>query len=773
MTPERWKAIDELAQAALDHPPAKRAAFLVLACAGDEALQREVESLILYQSQASEFLEQPALERAAAVIVRQPQRLIKGDSIGHYQVVGLLGEGGMGEVYLARDRKLGRHVALKLLPEDFMEDSRRLLRFKQEACAASALNHPNIVTIYEIGESSGRHYIATELIEGKTLRDRMRDGPMTIEEVLDVATQVASALAAAHETEIVHRDIKPENIMVRHDGLVKVLDFGLAKLTKQPATDAEATTMVKTSPGVVMGTIPYMSPEHALGRAVDHRSDVFSVGVLLYEMASGRSPFVGANASETLDRILHSQPEAISHFNSHVPAELERVVQKCLEKDRERRYQTTRDLAIDLGNLRREWETGQSGRPRREQTALSGIAAEISRPVTRYGILRSWWALSLAAVVLLVIAGLGYRWLMRENPVGARPEIKSLAVLPLENLSGDQAQEYFADGMTEALINNMARIRALKVSSRNSVMRYKRSNKSLSEIARELNVDAVITGSVQRSGEHVRVTAQLIHAATDTHLWARDYERDLTDVLKLEGEVTRAIANEIHIQVTAEESARLASARSVDPQAHEAYLLGRYHLGKENLQDWERAIEHFQRAIGFAPDYAEAYAGLSDSLLQQATFAVKPSKEVVPPARDAALKAIELDEQLAEAHTALGNVKYYYDWDWAGAEKEFKRALELNPASLIVHIAYGHLLSSLGRRDEAVREGQLAVQLDPSSAEAHTALGRFLYRARRYEEALPVLQRAVQLEPRSIGANTRLGSVYTQLGRYTEAIAVY
>jgi TolB-like protein/thioredoxin-like negative regulator of GroEL len=372
---------------------------------------------------------------------------------------------------------------------------------------------------------------------------------------------------------------------------------------------------------------------------------------------------------------------------------------------------------------------------------------------------------------MLLVAVLGYLLLFRGTPTAVSPEIKSLAVLPLANLSGDPAQEYFADGMTEAFISNLARIRALRVISRTSVMRYKGSNKSLPEIARELNVDAVIEASVQRSGQRVRVTAQLIHPLTDAHLWARDYERDLTDVLKLQSDVACAVAEEIRIQVTAEERARLASARSVNPQAHEAYLLGRYHASRANEQGWKQAIDYFDHAIRLAPDYAAAYAALSDAWLQRGIFSAKDFKEVEIPSRAAALKAIGLDEQLAEAHTALANLKHIYDWDWGGAEQELRRALELDPGSLDAHIDYGTLLMHLGRHDEAINEGQIAAQLDPLSSRTQSFLGRFLYRARRYQEALPHLKRAVELEPRSLHANVRLGEVYVQLGRYDEALA--
>ncbi len=585
--------------------------------------------------------------------------------------------------------------------------------------------------------------------------------PLKSGEALAIAAQVASALAAAHEAGIIHRDIKPENVMVRRDALVKVLDFGIAKLTGPQPADAEATTraLIKTSAGVVMGTVPYMSPEQALGRDVDHRSDLFSLGVIFYEMATGQSPFAGANSIETLDRILHAQPEAISRLNHEAPAELERIVGKCLEKDRERRYSSARELLVDLANLKRDLEVGASVTVAKSQQRRPGLLTS-----------RRWLAIS--ALVMLLVAALSYRLLFREAPAAVFPEIKSLAVLPLENLSGDPAQEYFADGMTEALISNLGQIRALsRVISRTSVMRYKGSRKSLQEIARELNVDAVIEGTVHRSGGRVRVTARLIPAATDSPLWARDYERDLSDVLKLQSEVARAVADEIRIQVTPEERARLAAARNINPQAHEAYLLGRLHL-RTNEEDLRQAIEHFQRAIQLAPEYAAAYAGLSRAWDLRGLWGMKNRKEVMPFARDAALKALTLDSQLAEAHVAQGHVKFY-DWDWTGAEQEFTRALELDPNSARSHQEYADLLMQLERRDEAIREIERAEQLDPLSSYIQSRYARVLYRARKYEEALPHVQRAFELDPNP--GNTMphwiLAELYIEMGRYDEAIA--
>jgi serine/threonine protein kinase/Tfp pilus assembly protein PilF len=756
MTPERWQQIEQLYHAARERAPGARAAFLDRACAGDAALRAQVETLLAYDEEAENFIATPALQVAAGLIAAEQARSLVGKQLSHYEILALLGAGGMGEVYRARDTKLERTVAIKILPAAVAADQERMRRFVREARAASALNHPNVATIYEIGEAEGVSFIAMEYVEGETLQAKIHGRPLETREILEIALQIADALDEAHTKGITHRDIKPANLMLTPHGWVKVLDFGLARITRaeKQTADSQVSTVSVSAPGLVLGTPAYMSPEQALGREVDHRTDLFSLGVVLYEMATGRMPFAGVNTSETLNLIVNAEPEAITRCNAQATAELERIVGKCLEKEREQRYQSARELVIDLRNFKRESETGQA----RVATLRARLTSQL-------------W-LAATVLVMLVVAALGYLLLFRGAPSAVSPEIKSVAVLPLENLSGDPAQEYFADGITESLINNLARIRALKVISRTSVMRYKASRKSLPEIARELNVDAVIEGSVQRSGGRVRVTAQLIHAATDAHLWARDYERDLTDVLKLQSEVARAVADEIRIQVTAEERARLISARRVNPQAHEAYLLGRYHFSKVNEQGWKQAIEYFERAIQIAPDYAAAQAGLSDAWLRRGLSGTVDFKEAKSLARAAALKAIALDEQLAEAHISLGYIKFH-DWDWAGAEEELRRALELDPGSLDVHLYYGYLRAHLGRHDEAIREGQIVVQLDPVSSATQSALGRFLYWAHRYEEALPHLLRAVELEPRSLTPNYRLGDLYVQLGRYDEAIAAY
>jgi eukaryotic-like serine/threonine-protein kinase len=688
-------------------------------------------------------------------------------TVAHYRILSRLGAGGMGEVYLAEDTKLDRKVAIKFLPPQSIADEQAKKRLVREARAAAKLDHPNICAIYEIGEADGLTFIVMQNVEGETLAAKIQRKPMEVRESLDIAVQAAHPLAAAHSHGIIHRDIKPQNIMLTAHGQVKVLDFGLAKVvTNKGALESEAETQsLLTESGVIVGTVPYMSPEQVEGESLDARSDIFSFGAVLYEMLSGHQPFSAESAAATLSAILTREPLPLARYSDGVPTELERIVRKCLGKDRERRYQTIRDVAIDLENVRRECEAAAvTASPRERTTEIVDVL--VTDKTGKQSPFASRRALGAAGLVVALIgAALAYALLFRGVPAARQPEIKSIAVLPLENLSGDPAQEFFADGMTEALISNLAQIRALKVISRTSVMRYKGSGKLLREIARELNVDAVLEGSVQRAGGRVRITAQLIQAASDTHLWARDYDRDPSDILRLQSEVASAVAEEIRIQVTAEERVRLASARSVNPQAHEAYLLGRYHLSKKNEDDLRQAIEHFERAIQLAPDYAAAYAGLSEAWQERGVWGTRTFIEVEPPARAAALKAIQWDEQLAEGHMMLAQLNYIYDWDWAGAEQQFKRALELDPGSLYVHRPYAVFLMAVGRHAEAISEMQRAAQLDPVSSEIQSNFGRILYRARKYDEAIPHFKRALELEPRSYSAYVRLGDVYGETGQ--------
>ena len=516
-----------------------------------------------------------------------------GRRLGPYEIISPIGAGGMGEVLKAKDTRLQRTVAVKVLPTQLSSDAERRGRFEREARAASALNHPNITTVFDIGEDEGTHYIVMELVEGKTFRELMDDAPLSTEKMLPLATQIAEGLSKAHAAGIVHRDLKPENLMVTEDGLVKILDFGLAKLMPESSdVDSETATVTRaTQQGVVLGTVQYMSPEQAANRPLDFRSDQFSFGSILYEMATGNLAFKKDTIPQTLAAIIEDDPEPIRKLNQEVPVELSAIVERCLSKDPDERYESTGDLAKDLKTVP---ETPSAWRARRK---VLWAAA---------GLLVAFLAIALGPNLIRL-------WDQISSRAGPAP-IESIAVLPLQNLSGDPEQEYFADGMTEALITDLAKIGALKVISRSSAMRYKGTDKPLAEIADELNVDAVVEGSALRVGESVRIMAQLIDPETEQALWAESYERDLENVLLLWSEVAQAIAGEVQVALTPEETKRLASARPVNPEAHDAYLKGSYHWKKLTPEDLDTAERYFELALEKDPSYAPAYAGLAMGL---------------------------------------------------------------------------------------------------------------------------------------------------------------
>jgi TolB-like protein/protein involved in temperature-dependent protein secretion/predicted Ser/Thr protein kinase len=684
------------------------------------------------------------------------QDLAVGINLGHYRIAEKIGAGGMGEVYRAHDEHLSRDVAIKVLPSGTLSDQSARRHFRNEALALSKLNHPGIATIYDFDTQDGVDFLVMEYIPGIMLSEKLAGRPLTEKEVIALGTQLAEALAAAHAEGVVHRDLKPGNLRLTGDGRLKILDFGLAKLGLPVIPGAATESLDQTL--AMSGTLPYMAPEQLLGKEADARTDIHAAGAVLYEMATGQRPFGKLESAQLITAILQQAPAPPGQLNPRVPAELERLIGKCLEKEPENRYQSAKELAVDLRRL---------GTP----SSVTASWRVVERPRSRLGrkvVLGLTGVLVVTALLLGLNAMNGWRERLLGKEAGAG--IHSLAVLPLVNLSGDPEQEYFADGMTEELITDLSKIGSLKVISRTSVMQYKNARKPLPQIGRELGVEGVIEGSVQRVGDRVRISAQLIYAPGDTHLWAESYDRDLHDVLKLQGEVAQVIANEVNARVSPKEQARLADKRPIDPEAYQAYLQGRYYWNKRTEEDIRKAIGYFQQAVNKDPNYALAYAGLADSYLILSLYSSAPWRETYRQAKAAATKALEIDDTLAEAHATLASTRAGEDWDLEGALTELAQAIQLNPNYATGHQWYAEYLICSGDVDKAIAEIRRAQELDPLSLVINSTYGRILFQARRYDGALAQAQKTLEMDANFYPGHQLLAEVYEQRGMFEEAI---
>ncbi len=643
--------------------------------------------------------------------------------LGHFRILDVLGQGGMGVVYRAFDEHLEREVALKVLPTGSLADEEARRRFRKEALALSHLQHPNVGVVHDFDTQDGVDFLVMELVPGEGLDTRIRRGPVREAEVVRLGEQLAEGLAAAHASGVIHRDIKPQNLRLTPTGQLKLLDFGLARALPGKASRAETETA--TGFGAIAGTLPYMSPEQLRGERLDERSDLHAAGAVLYELACGRNAFSRDAAEATMLAILHEIPPTPTSQGAEIGPELERIILKCLEKSPDDRYQSARELAVDLRRLAHgsgRAPAGDAGtkRTRRARLSRGGLAAALG----------SVAMLAVAAALFLDAGGIRSRVLGRGGD-----GTTSLAVLPLTNLSGDPEQESFSDGMTDELITRLSQVGALRVVSRTSVMRFKGSKRSLRDIAHELGVNMIVEGSVLRAGDMVRISAQLIEARSDRNVWAHSYERELRDVLRLQGEVAGAVVENVRVRLTPTERTRIGASRRVDPRAYEAYLRGAAEFNRQSTDGYRAAVTHYQEAIALDSTYAPAYVGLAQAYEYMSGIYMK-STEALPKARAALDKALQLEPENAEAHSALGYSRMAHDWDWAGAERSLRHALDLNPNSSTAHQNYGVLLLVLSRFDESIRELELAREIDPLVPLVATQAVWPLFEGRRWDDAV-------------------------------------
>jgi serine/threonine-protein kinase len=733
MSDTNWYKVREIFDLALRRQPDERRRFLNEVCGDDETLLTEVESLLSSHDSAESFMETPAVARVADVIETNTKKLETGKCFGHYEIINQIGAGGMGEVYLAKDKKLDRNVAVKILNEEFSQDASNLNRFIREAKATSRLNHPNILVVHEIGQQENTNYIVSEFINGKTLREVIKEKRLKLSEVLDISIPIADALCTAHSSNIIHRDIKPENIMVRPDGVVKVLDFGLAKVVQQKdrsnfGLEESTVQLSHTAKDVIMGTVSYMSPEQARAQRVDARTDIFSFGIMLYEMLTGQQPFTGETFSHTIVAILEKEPPPLSQFISSFPPEIERIIKNCLAKKADKRYSMAKSLLDDLKDLKEELAF---------QSKLERRSASNKKTETETQFIRA--------------------------AITAKTEKRnSIAVLPFTNISAEAENEYFCDGLAEELLNALAKIDDLKVAARTSAFSFKNKNTEVSQIGKTLNVSTILEGSVRKSGNRIRISLQLINVADGYHLWSERYDREMKEIFDVQDEITLAVVDALKVKLFGEEKAAILKRYTDSPEAYELYLKGLYHCYKWTDEGFRKSIEYFEKALEEDPEFAPAYAKIADYYHFTSHIGLFSPHEIHPKWKAAAQRALEIDEGLADAHLAMAHIYFYFD-----------RAIELNANSTDAHKYYGLFLASRERFDQAVAEGKKALALDPLSI-AVNIVGGFIYLfVDRLDDALGLVRQMIELDSNAPQGYWVGGSLLMANGKYEEAVEAF
>jgi len=786
MKNENWEKAKKIFADAIKFAPDERLRFLDDVCADDADTRREVESLLNSFDDASSFMESPAIGEVAEVI-RQDKNLTNGKCFGHYEIISQIGAGGMGEVYLAKDKKLDRRVAVKILNEKFSRHESNLSRFILEAKAASALNHPNILVIHEIGAEGEANYIVSEFVEGKTLRARFTESPMRLSEALDIAVQIAGALSTAHAARIVHRDIKPENVIVRPDGYVKILDFGLAKLIAEKnksfaGSEAATAKQNNTAQGVILGTVNYMSPEQAKGERIDERTDIFSFGVLLYEMIAGRTPFAGDSNSETLANLINKKPPPLSRFAAGVPEELTRIVAETLRKKRDERYQTTKDLLADLKALREKLtfeenlertaapDAAANGTTAELQAATTGDAAkkQTAEQNSLFGKITKRKTATLAALAFafIIVAVVGVYFAFFAPP----PAVSSVAVLPFENATGDANFDYLSDGLSESLVDRLSQLPELKVIARSSSFKYRGADVDLRNAANRLGVQAVVIGKITRRGDVLNIRVEMIDTRDNRQMWSEQYNRQASDALSVQEQIAQAASAKLRSKLTGAEEQRLTKSTTQNPEAFQLYLKGVFHANKSKPAEKLKAVEYFQQAIALDPNYAQSYVALASVYHGLMNYIDVPPENYPQKARENVLKALALDDQLPDALIMYGSV-LTREYDFVGAERELKRAVELNPNLAGAHLGYGSLLSNLGRHEEALAETRRGLELDPISIGANHSYSYSLFYARKYDECIAQSKKVVEMNPEFFGSHFLLAVAYEMKGDYAASVA--